>query len=92
VNRPQFFLPPYTSPLIINSLTLNFFAVANKAKQQRGIRAISPAFLLRSAPVSVAFEPRSKNKKKGDKRGVLGGIEGGRKITRPARVVVIILE
>jgi len=35
--------------------------------------------------VSVAFEPRSKNKKKGVKRGVLGGIEGGRKITRPAR-------
>jgi len=28
----------------------------------------------------------AKNKKKGDKRGVLGGIEGGRKVTRPARV------
>jgi len=28
----------------------------------------------RSVPASVAFEPRSKNKKKGDKRGVLGGI------------------
>jgi len=27
-----------------------------------------------SVPASVAFEPRSKNKKKGDKRGVLGGI------------------
>jgi len=29
--------------------------------------------------VSVAFETRSNNKKKGVKRGVLGGIEGGRK-------------
>jgi hypothetical protein len=48
--------------------------VANKAKQQRGIRAISPAFILKSVPVSVAFETRSNNKKKGDKRGVLGGI------------------
>jgi len=63
--------------------------VANKAKQQRGIRALpSPAFILRSVPVSVAFETRSKNKKKGVKRGVLGGIEGGRKITRPARIIV----
>ena len=59
--------------------------MANKAKQQRGIRAISPAFILKSVPASVAFEPRSNNKKKGDKRGVLGGIEGGRKVTRPAR-------
>jgi len=41
--------------------------------------------MLRSVPASVAFEPRSNNKKKGVKRGVLGGIEGGRKITRPAR-------
>ena len=32
------------------------------------------AFMLRSVPASVAFEPKSKNKKKGDKRGVLGGI------------------
>jgi len=64
--------------------------VANKAKQQRGIRALpSPAFMLRSVPASVAFEPRSNNKKKGDKRGVLGGIEGGRKTTRPARGVVV---
>jgi len=62
--------------------------VANKAKQQRGIRAILPAFLLRNVPASVAFEPRSKNKKKGVKRGVLGGIEGGRKATRPARLIV----
>jgi len=38
--------------------------------------------------VSVAFEPRSNNKKKRDKRGVLGGIEGGRKATRPARVII----
>jgi len=60
--------------------------VTNKAKQQRGIRALSSlAFILRSVPASVAFEPRSNNKKKGVKRGVLGGIEGGRKITRPAR-------
>jgi len=29
--------------------------------------------MLRSVPASVAFEPRSNNKKKGDKRGVLGG-------------------
>jgi hypothetical protein len=72
-----------------HSLTLNFFAVANKAKQQRGIRALSSfAFMLRSVPASVAFEPRSKNKKKGDKRGVLGGIEGGRKITRPVGVII----
>ena len=63
--------------------------MANKAKQQRGIRAIlSFAFMLRSVPASVAFEPRSNNEKKGVKRGVLGGIEGGRKITRPARVVI----
>jgi len=49
--------------------------VANKAKQQRGIRALSsPAFMLRGGPASVAFEPRSNNKKKGVKRGVLGGI------------------
>ena len=55
-------------------------------KQQRGLRALSsPAFILRSVPASVAFEPRSNNKKKGDKRGVLVGIEGGRKVTRPAR-------
>jgi hypothetical protein len=47
--------------------------VANKAKQQRGIRAILPAFILRSVPTSVAFEPRSNNKKKGDKRGVFRG-------------------
>jgi len=45
--------------------------------------------MLRSVPASVAFEPRSNNKKKGDKRGVLGGIEGGRKTTRPARGVVV---
>jgi hypothetical protein len=52
-----------------------FFAVANKAKQQRGIRALpSPTFTLRSVPASVAFEPKSNNKKKGVKRGVLGGI------------------
>jgi len=63
--------------------------VANKAEQQRGIRAISPAFILKSVPASVAFEPRSNNKKKRVKRGVLGGIEGGRKVTRPARVVVV---
>ena len=44
--------------------------------------------MLRSVPASVAFEPRSNNKKKGVKRGVLGGIEGGRKITRPARVII----
>ena len=44
--------------------------------------------MLRSVPASVAFEPRSNNKKKGDKRGVLGGIEGGRKITRPVGVIV----
>ena len=62
--------------------------MANKAKQQRGIRALSLAFILRSVPVSVAFEQGSKNKKKGVKRGVLGGIEGGRKITRPARVII----
>jgi len=50
--------------------------VANKAKQQRGIRALpSLVFILRSVPASVAFEPRSNNKKKGDKRGVLGGKE-----------------
>jgi len=55
--------------------------VANKAEQQRVIRAISPAFILKSVPVSVAFEPRSNNKKK----GVKGGFKGGRKITRPAR-------
>jgi len=67
--------------------------VANKAKQQRGIRALpSLAVMLRSVPASVSFEPRSKNKKKGVKRGVLGGIEGGRKITRPVGVVVIKLE
>jgi hypothetical protein len=42
--------------------------------------------MLRSVPASVAFEPRSNNKKKGVKRGVLGGIEGGRKITRPVGV------
>jgi len=49
--------------------------MANKAKQRRGIRALPlPAFLLRSVPASIAFEPRSNNKKKGDKRGVLGGI------------------
>jgi len=48
--------------------------VANKAKQQWGIRALSSlAFILRSVPASVAFEPRSNNKKKGVKRGVLGG-------------------
>jgi len=58
-----------------HSLTLNFFAVANKAKQQRGKRALLPlAFILRSVPASVAFEPGSNNEKKGDKRGVLGGI------------------
>jgi len=62
--------------------------VANKAKQQRGIRAILPAFILRSVPASIAFKPRSNNKKKGVERGVLGGIEGGRKITRPARVII----
>jgi len=48
----------------------------------------SLAFMLRSVPASAAFEPRSNNKKKGDKRGALGGIEGGRKITRPARVII----
>jgi len=48
--------------------------VANKAKQQRGIRAL---------PLHLCLE--ASNKKKGDKRGVLGGIEGGRKVTRPAR-------
>jgi len=47
--------------------------VANKAEQQRGIRALPPTFILRSVPASVAFEPRSKNKKKGDKRGGLRG-------------------
>jgi hypothetical protein len=31
-----------------------------------------PTFILRSIPASVAFEPRSKNKKKGDKRGFKG--------------------
>jgi hypothetical protein len=56
--------------------------VANKAKQQRGIRALpSPAFILRSVPASVAFEPKSKNKKKGVKRGVLA-----RTMTRGAGV------
>ena len=75
-----------------HSLTF-FFAVANKAKQQRGLRAFSfQAFILRSVPASVAFEPRSNNKKRGVERGVLGGIEGGRKITRPARGGVIKLE
>jgi len=50
--------------------------VANKAKQQRDIRALpSPAFMLRSVPASVAFEPRSNNKKKGVKRGDLRGKE-----------------
>jgi len=63
--------------------------VANKAKQQRGIRAIRPRLCSKSVPASVAFEPRSNNKKKGVKRGVLGGIEGGRKITRPVRVGVV---
>jgi len=29
--------------------------------------------MLRSVPASIAFEPRSKNKKKGDKKGFLGG-------------------
>jgi len=62
--------------------------VANKEKQQRGIRALPPAFILRSVPASAAFEPRSNNKKKGVKRGVLGGIEGGRKVTRPARGII----
>jgi hypothetical protein len=62
--------------------------VANKEKQQRGIRVLLPAFILRSVPASVAFEPRSNNEKKGDKRGVLGGIEGGRKVTRPVGVII----
>jgi len=44
--------------------------VANKEKQQRGLRALPPAFMLRSVPASVAFEAGSKNKKKGDKRGI----------------------
>jgi len=67
--------------------------VANKAKQQRGIRALpSLAFILKSVPASVAFEPRSNNKKKGVKRRVLGGIEGGRKITRPVSVGVVKLK
>jgi hypothetical protein len=44
--------------------------------------------MLRSVPASVAFEPRSKNKKKGVKKGVLGGIQGGRKITRPVGVII----
>jgi len=43
--------------------------------------------MLGSVPASIAFEPRSKNKKKGDKRRVLGGIQGGRKITRPVPFV-----
>ena len=40
--------------------------------------------MLGCVPASVAFEPRSNNKKKGG----LGGISGGRKITRPVGVIV----
>jgi len=63
-----------------------FFVGGDKAKQQRGIRALSLAFTLRSVPASAAFEPRSNNKKKGDKRGVLGGFKGEGKLPAP-RVV-----
>ncbi len=44
--------------------------------------------MFRSLPAKVAFEKRRKKKKRGDRRGVLGGIEGGRKITRPVRVII----
>jgi len=62
--------------------------VANKAKQQRGLRALLPAFMLRSVPASIAFEPRSKNKKRGDKRGVLEEDLKGKETTRPVRVII----
>jgi len=39
-------------------------------KQGRGIKSVTPAFILRSVPASVAFEPRSNNIKKGVVRGV----------------------
>jgi len=40
--------------------------------------------MLRSVPASIAFEPRSKNKKKGDKKGFLGGgFKGEGKLPAP---------
>jgi len=39
--------------------------------------------MLKSVPASVAFEPRNNNKKKGDKRGVLGGLKGEGKLPAP---------
>jgi len=56
-----------------HSLTL-FFCGGEQSEATAGHKSVTPAFMLRSVPASAAFEPRSNNKKKGDKRGVLGGI------------------
>jgi len=49
--------------------------VANKAKQQRGIKSVTARIYAKEAsPRAQLLSQGAKNKKKGDKRGVLGGI------------------